>query len=103
MKALASIILFFVANGIASHAAGVTFPSTPSRTCASPNLRWCIRCETQKQGDGYIHTLFLSRLGERDKVPVWVSARRCDALWSDDSQHIAITDWAGSNVAEIFL
>ena len=67
-------------------------------------MRWCIRCETQEQsGGGYLHTLFLSRLGETKKVPIWASGRSCDALWSDDSQRIAVTDWAGSSEAEIFL
>ena len=67
-------------------------------------MRWCIQCETKKQSDrGFLHTLFLSQLGKPKKVSIWVSGRSCDALWSDNSQHIAVTDWTGSSVAGIFL
>lgn len=83
-------------------AAGTNFPT--ARTCLSPDLRWQIRCETMPQSDGgYRHTLQLGRFATSDAKPVWVSERSCDVLWSGDSQRFAVTDWTGSNVAEIFL
>ena len=104
MKFSALIALFFAASGMVGYAAGVNFPVTPARICSSPDLQWRIRCETGEQSNGgALHTLFLSKLGEAKEVSIWASGRRCDALWSADSQRIALTDWAGSNVAGIFL
>ncbi len=104
MKLFALVILFVFAESMSAYATGVSFPGKSADTCVSPNQKWCIRCESQEQDSGeYVHQLFLNRVGQSDKVSIWESGRSCDTLWSDDSQHIAVTDWSGSNVAGIFL
>lgn len=52
---------------------------------------------------GGLHTLYLSRLFGTPETKVWESGRSCDVLWNEDSSRLAITDWTGSNIAEIFL
>jgi len=45
----------------------------------------------------------MSRSGSREGKEIWNTDRHCDVLWSNDSRRLAITDWAGSNCAEIYL
>lgn len=93
--------LLFLATAVVSYAAGLNFPTV--RGSVSPDLRWQVRCDTQKAGDGYHHAVLLSRFSSQKEVVVWRSGRSCDVLWSGDSQRLAITDWTGSNLSEIWL
>ena len=87
---------------MACYGAGVGFP--PAKTCISPDLKWTIRCVSEDQRDGTTRrTLLLSRLGSSEGVAIWFTERSCDVLWQDDGPQIAITDWTGSSIAEIFL
>ncbi len=104
MKWGASVVLLTATFAAAAFGAGFGFPGDIDRKCVSPDQLWYIRCESVAQDDGSgLHTLFLNRVGDSRSVPIWTSNRCCDALWSEDSRRIAVTDWTGSNVAEIFL
>ena len=97
MKTLVLIVAFAsVCNG-----AGVKFPTVRSST--SPDQHWGIHCVTTNEPEDACHRLLLSRVGTRNEEEIWRTGRSCDALWSADSQRLAITDWVGSNVSEIFL
>lgn len=96
MKAL---LLFLVT--VTCNAAGLNFPTV--RYSVSPDFRWLVRCVTEKRADGFQHTVLLSRFGETSAHVVWISNRSCDVLWAEDSLRLAITDWTGSNLSEIYV
>jgi hypothetical protein len=94
MKSLLLLISAVVCCG-----AGVNLPT--SQTSLSPDSRWFVRCETTKQSDGFLHTVYLGRSGEKKEEAIWQATRSCDVLWSADGRCLAITDWTGSNLSEI--
>lgn len=80
----------------------MNFPS--EKACVSPNCKWEVRCRSTQQGDGgWLHRLFLGPLGATEPVFIYASGRNCDVLWSKDSRRIALTDWSGSNLSEIYI
>jgi hypothetical protein len=93
--------LFLVLTAVACNAAGLNFPSV--RSSISPDLRWLVRCVTEEQRDGFLHSVLLSRFGTTKEALVWSCARSCDVLWSADSERLAITDWTGSSLSEIYI
>ena len=84
-----------------SFGAGVSFPSTESSV--SPDRHWVVRCQTAKQGDGYLHKILLRRVDALLEAQVYASGRSCDVLWSTAGDKLAITDWSGSNISEIYI
>lgn len=95
--ALVSLLLPRVGLG-----AGIQFPT--KNACVSPDRLWLVRSQTEEQKDGSgLHRLFLSRLGSEAQTFVYASGRCCDVLWSAGGERFAITDWAGSNVSDIYL
>jgi hypothetical protein len=94
-------LVIFVATCVSGFCAGVNFPT--SRSCISPDIRWSIRCTTETQGGGYLHKLYLSRFATDKEEFIYATGRNCDVLWCDDGQRLAITDWVGSNVSEIYI
>src|SRR5438045_278852 len=100
MKLIGSVFVFLAASSCGI-CAGVDFPNQTS--CMSPGLSWRIRCETAKQGDGYLHRLFLSHFPSSKEEAFFASGRHCDVLWNDNDQILTITDWSGSSAAEIYL
>jgi hypothetical protein len=101
MSSRVSAFFLFVTCTLSGFGAGINFPTESS--CISPDLRWSIRCVTEEQSDGYLHKLYLSRFLTNKEVAIYASGRNCDVLWSDDGERLAITDWLGSNVSEIYL
>lgn len=82
--------------------AGTNFPT--QKSCVSPNLKWVVRCQSEKLSDGgFLHRLFLSRLGSNDETFVYASGRNCDVLWSEGGERFAVTDWLGSNLSDIYV
>ena len=95
-------LLLFAATCLASHGAGTSFPS--DQTCSSPNLHWTIRCvSATDSGGGVSHMLLMTDAAAKKEAGLWVAGRGCDVLWCTDSQRLALTDWTGSNVSEIYL
>lgn len=93
--------LLLLLSATACYAGGVNLPT--KRSSVSPDFRWLVRCVTAEQSDGFIHRVLLSRLGAKEEEQVWAFDRSCDVLWSDDSRRLAITDWTGSSLSEIYL
>jgi hypothetical protein len=94
-------VLLFIFSAAACWGAGVNFPK--SRSSVSPDFRWLARCVTEKQADGFLHTVLLSRFGATKEEAIWQATRSCDVLWSDDGARLALTDWTGSNLSEIYV
>src|SRR5580704_5137540 len=79
---------------------GDVFPdATPS---ISPKQAWEIRSEQDKKHEG-VYRLFLRNRRTGLQREIFSGERYCEVLWSPDDSHVAITDWAGSNLAEIYL
>jgi hypothetical protein len=78
--------------------AGVQFPSAASRT--SPDGMWRVACRSPEDNSG--HSLLLERIGGAT-IELRRFGRHCTTLWSADSSHLAVTDWLGSNVSDVFI
>lgn len=78
--------------------AGAQFPSAASDK--SPDGRWRVVCRSPEDNSG--HSLLLERSGGAT-VELRHFGRACDTLWSPDSAHVAITDWLGSNLSDVFI
>ena len=94
-------LLVLILTAVVCNAAGISFPS--GRWSVSPDFRWVVRCVSEERADGFLHTVLLSRFGEKKEEPLWAFDRSCDVLWSDDSQRLAITDWTGSSLSEVYV
>ena len=101
MKTLLLWFALLAAGASIGICAGVKFPSKDM--CASPDLQWKIHCATQKQTDGYLHRVMLTRRAVSIGECIFEANRSCDVLWRPDSRALAITDWSGSSTAEIYL
>ena len=82
--------------------AGISFPNKTS--CVSPDLKWQIvrRSEPQKDSSS-IHRLFLSRFGSQKESYLYGFDRSCEVLWTDNGERLAITDWLGSSLSDVYL
>ena len=78
--------------------AGAQFPSAASNK--SPDGRWRVACKSPEDNSG--HSLILERSGGAT-VELRHFGRACDALWSPDSSRLAVTDWLGSNMSDVFI
>jgi hypothetical protein len=83
---------------ITSLGAGTQFPSAASNK--SPDGRWRVACKSPEDNSG--HSLILERSGGAT-VELRHFGRACDTLWSPDSSHLAVTDWLGSNLSDVFI
>ncbi len=97
---LLSFIALFVA-GISALGAGIQFPSAASSE--SPDGTWKLTCKGPAKGSADLrHLLLLTRLDGGSFV-LRRFDRGCDALWSSDSSHLAITDWLASSESDVFV
>jgi hypothetical protein len=96
MSLLSLTALLLVA--IPTLGAGAQFPSADSST--SPDGRWRVACKSPEDNSG--HLLLLKRIGGAS-VELRRFGRHCDTLWSPDSSHLAVTDWLGSNMSDVFI
>lgn len=78
--------------------AGIKFPS--DRSSRSPDGRWSLRFKCSDADDS--RHLLLAGIGGMSRV-LRSFDRACDALWSADSSHIAVTDWLSSSDSDIFI
>jgi hypothetical protein len=81
---------------------GVKFPSQASVKAKSPDGKWWVvwNDPSGHQSDPG-HRLLL-----RSKATTFELRRfdrACDVLWSPDSSRIAVTDWLGSNLSDVFI
>ena len=78
--------------------AGSQFPSAAINK--SPDSQWRVACRSPDDNSG--HWLLLERTGGA-AVQLRHFGRACDTLWSPDSSHLAVTDWLGSNMSDVFI
>jgi hypothetical protein len=84
------------------YGAGCDFPTSAS--CPSPDKHWELRCKSSVAKDGTsLNVLLLRATGTENEEEIYRFERSCNVLWSKDSRQIALTDWLGSNVSEIFI
>lgn len=70
----------------------------------SPNHKWRITCRSRSDAGGWPeHSLAVSFAKESVERPLQVTGRWCEVLWNDKNDLIALTDWAGSNLAEVTI
>src|SRR6266851_362838 len=99
MNLIALIAVLLVATPALE--AGVQFPSEAS--CKSPDGKWQVVCKSPGESDPQSgHLLLLKRIGATS-AKLQRLDRRCDALWSLDSCHLAVTDWLGSNMSDVLI
>ena len=94
LLALTAILL----AGIPVQSSGAQFPSAASSK--SPDRRWEVTRKSPEDNSG--HLLVLTRIG-RASVELRRFGRHCSTLWSEDSSHLAVTDWLGSNMSDVFI
>ncbi len=80
--------------------AGTSFPGR--RSSLSPKKSWRVRCEEDKVHEGAFE-LILHDLKHGTEKVVFSGGRWCEVLWRPDESYFAITDWGGSDCAEILL
>jgi hypothetical protein len=97
MKRILAGNICLLATCVAVCGAGTNFPTFSS--CSSPDWLWTIYSVASPDG----HTLHLSKLGSSENVAILKTERSCDVLWSNDGQRLAITDWSGSNLSDIYI
>ena len=99
MNLLALIAVFLVA--LRAVGAGVQFPSEVS--IKSLDGKWQVACKSSGESDEQSgHLLLLKRIGVAS-VELRRFDRHCDNIWSPDSSHLAVTDWLGSNMSDVFI
>jgi hypothetical protein len=99
MKLSAFITMFLVS--LCAVGAGYQFPS--DGVSKSPNGKWSIVCKSPETHDPESgHRLILVSIDGSSREFRHFD-RQCDVLWSADSSHVAVTDWLGSNLSDIFI
>jgi len=81
---------------------GVAFPASAGTKARSPDGNWLVTCydpTDNKAENG--HLLLLKSSNASFELRRF--NRACDVLWSSDSCHVAITDWLGSNLSDVFI
>jgi hypothetical protein len=76
------------------------FPG-PKSELTSPNGRYVI--QNVDHNEEYKHFLFLKDKATGTSRQVYEYGRSASVVWSPDSLHLAINDYAGSNVAETYI
>lgn len=80
--------------------AGTSFPGRQSTL--SPKKSWRVQCEEDKVHEGAFELILHDLKHGTDNV-VFSGGRWCEVLWRPDESYFAITDWGGSNCADILL
>lgn len=100
LQVIAFCFLLIVDNVIA---AGITFPGAKLET-PSPMSKYSVRYNTiDAEGPYGPHGLFLVDSATGESKLVLGFERSADVLWSPDGQFLAVTNWFGSNVSEVFV
>jgi hypothetical protein len=98
------VFIAAVALGVLSLAAcraGFQFPSRGSSK--SPNAKWELVCKSPGRDNPESgHSLLLVSTNGKS-LELRRFDRHCDTLWSPDSSRIAVTDWLGSNLSDVFI
>ena len=99
MKSLAIITIFL--NGGCAFGAGDRLPCDD--VSKSPDAKWKIIYESPATNQPYTGTELFLVNADGTMLRLRHIDRSCDVLWSSDSSRIAVTDWLGCDVSDIFL
>ncbi len=90
------------AVAVSALAGGVQFPSKVSAKAFSPHHKWWVVCSSREVSQFESpHVLVL--MNKAASFELRHFDRGCDVLWSPDGSHLAITDWLGSNLSDVFV
>ncbi len=81
-----------------AYSKGISFPGRES--CLSPTKSWKLICREDKKHEGAF-SLTLRELNQGNEKRVFNGGRWCEVLWQKEELRLAITDWGGSDFAEI--
>ena len=96
-----SLLIAMLVVCLSAPGAGYQFPS--SGFSKSPNARWKLVCRSPaSDGSDTGHRLLLVSVDGISRELRHFD-RHCDTLWSADSSRIAVTDWLGSNLSDVFI
>lgn len=76
-----------------------TFPAQ-AHTCSSPNSHWSLRWQEATEASS--HVLLVVERGKPERQLLTFN-RQIDAIWSPDSNRIAITDHSGSSDSDLLV
>ncbi len=97
-----SLVVFLSWFPLLSEAAGQSFPSL-LREIPDPTGHYAITWKMGSLTEEKPHQLFLKNLANGRKSKLFEFYRQIDVLWAPDGKYVAITDWTGSNVAQILI
>ena len=99
MKPLLLTVILSVAVPAFSQDMGVGYRFPSDTHAASPDGKWNLKCTNPRD-----HWFSLQLQGGAGRAFHLLDFDRgCNALWSPDSSHIAITDWASSSGSDMFI
>ena len=103
--ARATLVLLAVCSSAPSTAQRCTFPSSPgTAACASADGRYVIKETLATRGaDDAEHVLALENRELGTTVEVYRFGRSLSVVWSLDSKHFTINDYAGSDYTRNYL
>jgi len=94
------LFLFFAATQ--AWGRGIAYPQ--NSYALTPNGRWEISCRTTEDGNGGgLHALYATRRGTKEAGPFYASDRWCEVLANEINDTVAVTDWEGSSIADVFI
>jgi hypothetical protein len=92
--------LWLISAGPIAAQSTCTFPAS-TNVCHSPNHRWTLRWKEATESSP--HILLAEQRGSDRANKLLTFDRGIDASWSPDSNHVAITNHAGSNYSEVLV
>jgi hypothetical protein len=103
VTALHFIVVSLLLWGNAVQAAGLNFPGEHPEVLA-PGGKYSVRYQlVEAKGPYGPHGLFLVNKESGESKLILGFERSADVLWSPDGQFLAVTNWFGSNVSEVFI
>jgi hypothetical protein len=103
MTGLHFIVVSLLLWGNAGQAAGLNFPGEHPEALA-PGAKYSVRYQRiDAKGPYGPHGLFLVNKESGESRLILGFERSADVLWSPDGQFLAVTNWFGSNVCEVFV
>src|SRR4051794_29737572 len=99
MKTSVLLPLLLIMFAAVSFGRGTTYPGRAS--ARSPRKTYEIRCVVDKDEGTY--TLLIRHAGTRDSRELLSGSRYAELLWQPNESHLAMTDWACSDSATVYI
>ena len=101
MRTIVPLLALLITGRVALAAEAVSFPGHDQ--AIAPQGRYAIVYRELYPTPGPNHQILLKDLQTGSGTPLLSFDRHADVLWAPDGDCVAITDWVGSNVSELFL